>query len=181
MKCETGAKPDVVEVMMRLSQMLNRSGNEKVVYEVSACDLTRLHGILWLGVHNPEFQVIANNCEKPFEQFRAFCRSVWIELGLSPDEADLVDRFMEHVEQEREHRGDLIIEHSLMERFKGKYGCSMGLNLVVFYLNFKSGGPLKAKGELPERTFYKYRKKLYDDGFLTDEEIQAGGNARWVK
>ena len=78
-------------------------------------------------------------------------------------------------------KGGVLIEDSLMKRFQAKYGTLMGLKLVVFYLNWKSGGELKARLGIQERTFYHYRKILYQDGFLTDDDIESGGNARWVK
>lgn len=182
MKCETGAKPDVVQVMMKLSQMLNRAGNDQVVYEASALDMTRLHGMLCLGVDHQAFtDEEAPMSKEAVERFRDFCISLWISHGLSHVEADLVDGFMDVIVQEHKDRGDLLIEHDLMERFKAKYGRTKGLTLVVFYLNWKSGGEVKAKGELSLRSFYNYRKILYRDHFLSDDDIQSGGKVRWVE
>ncbi len=78
-------------------------------------------------------------------------------------------------------KGDVIIDDSLLKRFQAKYGALMGLQLVVFYLNWKRSGEIVAKACVPERTFYHYRRILYQDGFLTDEDIKSDGSARWVK
>lgn len=78
-------------------------------------------------------------------------------------------------------KDDVIIEDSLLKSFQAKYGTLMGLKLVVFYLNWKRGGEVVAKIGVQERTFYHYRRILYLDGFLTDEDIKLDGNARWVK
>lgn len=76
---------------------------------------------------------------------------------------------------------DVIIEGRLLKRFRVKYGASMGLKLLVFYSDWKKGGEVSARAGVKERTFYNYRKILYQDGFLTDDDIKSGGNARWVK
>lgn len=75
----------------------------------------------------------------------------------------------------------MVIDDSLLEMFQAKYGTLMGLKLVVFYLNWRRGGEIVAKAGVLERTFYHYRRMLYQDGFLTDEDIKSSGNARWVK
>ena len=77
--------------------------------------------------------------------------------------------------------GNVVIDDSLLKMFQAKYGTLMGLKLVVFYLNWKRGGEIMAKACVPKRTFYHYRRMLYQDGFLTDEDINSSGHARWVK
>lgn len=73
------------------------------------------------------------------------------------------------------------MEEGLLQSFQGKYGRSMGLRLLVFYLDWKSEGELAARAGVTERTYYNYRRILYRDGFLTDDDIKSVGNARWVK
>lgn len=76
---------------------------------------------------------------------------------------------------------DVTIENPLLERFRVKYGASMGLNLLVFYSDWKRGGEVTARLGVTERTFYNYRKILYQESFLTDADIKSGGKARWIK
>jgi len=77
---------------------------------------------------------------------------------------------------------EVIIERSLVEEFLNRYGIPLGFSLLVFYKLWKEEGPEIARLMVPESTFYKYRKILFEDGWITLEEIrQSEPGRRWIR
>ncbi len=74
-------------------------GAVTVLYECDVVDLLTLHGVVCLGADHPAFQDLSHQSREAVKRFRGFCKRVWMRQGLSPEEAEQLDRLREEVSE----------------------------------------------------------------------------------
>lgn len=95
MKLNRVETTEAVALQAKFTALLKEHGRDLVTYEFDVIDLCILHGVLCLGADHPGFQDLSPQTKQAVDRFRGFCMRLWITQGLSPDEADMLDRLRE--------------------------------------------------------------------------------------
>ena len=99
MKPESINSKEADALLSKYAHLLKQHGDERMAYELDGIDLLMLHAVVCLGAEHPGFQDISTQGKQTVERFRGFCKRVWMRHGLSPDEADMMDRLREKVKE----------------------------------------------------------------------------------
>lgn len=87
-----GDTAEAAALLIKYAGLLKEYGSESILYVCDSVDLLLLHGVVCLGADHPGFQDISPQGKQVVERFRGFCKRLWMRQGLTPDEADLLDR-----------------------------------------------------------------------------------------
>lgn len=83
------------ETLCKLSRLLVADRAEPVMVRISQCDLLLLHGLVCLAAAHPGIQDMSPQSKEFIFSFREVCRKNWVELGLTEEEAEGLDRLQE--------------------------------------------------------------------------------------
>lgn len=92
MKVNGVESAESVALLSKYAQMVKERGIADVVYECDELDLLVLHALVCLGADHPCFQDLSAQGRGTVDRFRGFCKRFWMTRGLSPKEADMLDR-----------------------------------------------------------------------------------------
>ncbi len=99
MKKKTVDNSEVVDLLAKYGALLNRGRDRRVRHVLNLVDLSILHSVVCLGMEHPEFRGLGTEGEEVVGRFRDFFKRVWITQGLSPDEADMMDRIKQEFDE----------------------------------------------------------------------------------
>lgn len=78
-------------LLAKQAAILSKNFDTELTYTLTGVELWMLHGTLRLGADHPGFQDLSEYAQAIIKRFREFCINVWVEMGLTPEEARALD------------------------------------------------------------------------------------------
>lgn len=86
---------EIRELMRKLLALLEANREKTYTYEISAAEVSILHGLVRFAEIHPEVRKLSENTQDAIFCFREFCKEVWQEMGLTAEEATALDELRE--------------------------------------------------------------------------------------
>lgn len=86
---------EILELVSKFKKALEASMDKTYAYQISGADVSILHGLIRLAEIHPEVRKLSENTQDAIFCFREFCKSVWVEMGLTTEEANAMDELRE--------------------------------------------------------------------------------------
>ena len=84
------------EVEQKFLEVMKSNGNDIYTLELTGCDVSILHGLVTLAMDHPNMQKMSQASQQA-RRFRDWCEGVWVKMGFSEKEANLLDRLREEL------------------------------------------------------------------------------------
>ena len=85
------------ELAQKFHQVLDSKGNEIYTLELRGWEVDILHSLLALAMDHPGMQKMSQPTHQAVRRYRGWCKEVWVKMGLSEEDATLVDRLREEL------------------------------------------------------------------------------------
>lgn len=79
----------------RFTQALLTEGERRVELNLSAAEACVLHGMIALAMDHPDLARVSDTTMKVGRRFREFCKYVFREMGMTTEDAELLDHLRE--------------------------------------------------------------------------------------
>ena len=79
----------------KFTQALSETRGREYTYTFRAYEVGIFHGLVALAADHPGIQDMSPYTHQAIDEFRAWCKQVWVDMGMTEEEADLLDRLRE--------------------------------------------------------------------------------------
>jgi len=83
---------ETLDLEQRFLQILQSKGNDTYTLELTGSESSILHGLLTIAMDHPNMQKMGQVSYLVTSMLRQWCKGVWVNMGLSEEEADLLDQ-----------------------------------------------------------------------------------------
>ncbi len=80
-----------IDLILRHSRTIAGVGEDGYQHTMSAAEISALHEVIMCGIGSQEPENISDVTKRAVKSFRDFCRFVWVQRGLTSEEAERVD------------------------------------------------------------------------------------------
>ena len=88
---------ETVELEQKFLEVMKSKGNDIYTLELTGFEVGLLHGLVTLAMDHPNMQKMSQALHQAARRFRDWCEGVWVKMGLSEKEANLLDRLREEL------------------------------------------------------------------------------------
>ena len=88
---------ETVDLGQKFVEVLKSKGNDTYTLELTGCQVGILHGLVTLAMDHPSMQKMSQATHQAARELRDWCKGVWVKMGLSEEETDLLDRLREEL------------------------------------------------------------------------------------
>lgn len=75
--------------------IMNATRDREYTYTFKAWEIGIFHGLIALAADHPGIQNMSPYTHAQIDKFRAWCKRVWEDMGMTEEEAELLDRLRE--------------------------------------------------------------------------------------
>ena len=86
---------EIKGLMTKFKKALEANREKTYAYQISAAEVSVLHGLIRLAEIHPEVLKLSQHTQDAIFCFRAFCKEVWQDMGLTEEEAAAMDELRE--------------------------------------------------------------------------------------
>ena len=79
----------------RFKEALTGNKHKGYTYTFKSWEVSIFHGLVALASDHPEIGKLSPATHQVISDFRAWCKTVWVDMGMTQQEADLLDRLRE--------------------------------------------------------------------------------------
>lgn len=85
----------VEKIGRKFAEVMFASDGRDYTYSFKAWEIGIVHGLVALAADHPGIQDMGPNTHRFISDFRSWCKEVWVDMGLTEEEAELIDRLRE--------------------------------------------------------------------------------------
>lgn len=100
------ATPEVKYLLEKQAMILSKHSETVIKHEITGVELWLIHSLVCLAAEHPGVKDLSEQAHKIIRDFRDFCQKVWVDQGLTPEEARKLDELREEYPEE-ERDGEL--------------------------------------------------------------------------
>lgn len=80
---------------LKYRNMLRENGDKEFTYTLSLWEVGIFQGLVALAADHPGIEDMSPYTHQFIHRFREWCKQVWVGMGMTEEEADLLDRLRE--------------------------------------------------------------------------------------
>ena len=88
---------ETLDLEQRFLQVLQSKDNDTYTLELTGSESSTLHGLVTIAMDHPNMQKMGQASYWVASKLRQWCKGVWVNMGLSEEEADLLDQLREEL------------------------------------------------------------------------------------
>lgn len=101
MKSTEEATPEVKHLLEKQVMLLSKHSYTVIDYKFTGVELWLIHGLVCLAAEHPGIKNLCDQSQKIIREFRDFCQKVWVDQGMTPQEARKLDELREEYAEEK--------------------------------------------------------------------------------
>ena len=85
------------ELRQKFLEVLKSRGNDIFTLQLRGGEVDILHRLVALAMDHPGIQGMSQDTHQAARRFRDWCQEVWVKMGLSEEDATLLDQLREEL------------------------------------------------------------------------------------